>query len=150
MKTILTFISCIMLMSSCGQAQTNTSEKQITAMLKEFYTAYNNVWSTKPPLAPDVLDIKLHSLIVRFCTTKLADNAKKSLEDGMDLLTNNLASVDLNEKLKVEKDSRKENEYIVSFVASNSDASGRIVKQQVTLYVTVVKEGESYKIDSVK
>ena len=150
MKTILTYVAFIMLMSNCGQAQKNTSEKEITAMLKEFYTAYNSVWTTKPALAPDVLDSKLHSLIVRFCTARLADKAKTSLEDGIDLLTNNLVSVNSNENLKVEKILTQENEYIVSFVAANSDTLGKLIRQQVTIHVTVVKEGDSYKIDSVK
>jgi hypothetical protein len=119
-------------------------------MLKEFYTEYNAVWSIKPPLTPEIMNSKLDSLIVKYCTSKLRNEAKKQLEYGQDLLTNDLGSTNLNESMKIEKDSTKENGYIVSFIASNSDASGKLVKQEVVLHVSVVKEKDNYLINEVK
>jgi len=61
--------------------------------------------------------------------------------------------VDSNESLKVEKEAGNENGYIISFisdVALYSDAPGGTTKKQIVLHVTVVKEGESCKIDSVR
>lgn len=57
---------------------------------------------------------------------------------------------DVNENLSVEKDSSKENSYVVFFTATDSDAKGMPIRRRVILHVIVVKEGESYKIDSVK
>lgn len=86
----------------------------------------------------------------KYCSSKLRKEAREAFDNvGADLLTNNLIG-NLNENLKVVKDARKENDYIVSFEATYSDAPGGQTKKQVTVYVTVIKEGESYKIDSVR
>ena len=144
---LFAFVFCF---SCCINAQNNNSEKQIIEMLRKFYTEYNAVWSIKPPLALQVLDSKLDSLMIKYCTSKLRNKAKKCLKDGNDLLTNDLASVDLNEKLEVEKDSAIGNGYIVRFTASNMNASRRLIKQKVVLHVTVVKGKDNYRISDVK
>jgi hypothetical protein len=146
------FTAFILCFNGCISAQNTNTEMQIIETLKDFYTKYNAVWSIKPPLTPDILERKLDSLNAIYCTSALRKDAKKSIEGdyGQDLLTNDLASVDLNENLKIEKDSTNENVYVVSFTATNSDASGNPVKQNVVLHVSVVKEKEGYKINDVK
>jgi hypothetical protein len=153
MKVILSSMLFVMLvfMSSCGQAQNNTSEKQIS-MLKEFYISYNDIWSAPPKTIPyDVLANKADSLNSIYCTVQLRKKAKEWLEEGHDLITNDYSYGDMVPKtLSVIKDSTKSNEYIVSYTAHDTDPYGKEYTQQVTLHVTVIKEGESYKIDSVR
>ncbi len=155
MKTILLFMISAMLtfIGSCGQAQNNTSERQVENMLMDFYSKYFYIWENTPindALPVNVVYGKLDSLMQKFCTSKLRNKAIKTFQEAdADWLTNNLVG-SLNENLKVEKDSTNENGYIISFIATNSDASGKPIKQQVTLRVTVVKEGENYKIADVK
>ena len=142
----------LVFISSCGLAQNNTSDKQITAMLKEFYTKYKNELSLVRPKTPvDIYVRKLDSLFSIYCTSKFRKEAKEWAEDGHDLITNDYDySIGIDPKtLSVIKDLTKSNEYIVSYTAHDRDPSGKEYSQQVTLHVTVVKEGESYKIDAV-
>ena len=154
MKLLKLYIisTALISISSCGAAQNNTSEKQAVTMLLEFYAKHFQVWGI-PSLPPDVRYEKLDSLIQNSCTSKLRNEARETFENvGADFLTNDLIG-NVNENLKVERDAANENGYIVSFIsdiATYADAPGRQTKKQVTLHVTVVKEGESYKIDSVK
>ena len=142
----------LVFMSSCGQAQNNTSEKQIS-MLKEFYISYNDIWSAPPKTIPyDVLANKADSLNSIYCTTELRKKAKE-LSDGdggHDLLRGDFYGIMIPKTLSVIKDSTKSNEYIVSYTAHDTDAYGKEYTQQVTLHITIVKEGDSYKIADVK
>ena len=151
-KNVLFYlILSVIYFNCCVSAQNINSEQQIIDMLTNFYTAYNSVWINTPVSTPaNVLHEKLDSLQEKYCSVKLRDKAKRYFEYGQDLLTNDLGSVYANEDLKVEKDSVKENSYIVSFVASNSDVSGKLIKQKVVLHVSVIKVGEGYKIDEVQ
>jgi hypothetical protein len=135
---------------SCTYAQDADSEKQIIEMLKVFYTEYNTLWSIKPPLKYETFEHKLDSLYEKYCTPQLRTEAKKYLRNGHDLLTKDLGSVDLNENLRIDKDLKIENGFIVTFYASNSDAIGNPVKQKVEIHITVIKEGGNYKIKEVK
>jgi hypothetical protein len=140
------------LTSSCGQTQNNSMEKEAEKILLEFYTKHFQVWRI-PSLPSDVRYEKLDSLMQKYCTSKLRNEAREAFENvGVDFLTNDRIG-DSNESLKVEKEAGNENGYIISFisdVALYSDAPGATTKKQIVLHVTVVKEGESYKIDSVK
>jgi len=151
----MSFIICAFLTFTigCSQVQNNVSENQANSMLFEFYSKYFYLWENTPiseNLPANVLYGKLDSLMIVYCTPNLRKKANEHLEFGVDLLTNNLVSIDLNENLKIQKDSTKENEYIVSFIATNSDAADKPVKQNVILHVTVIKEDESFKINSIK
>jgi hypothetical protein len=134
---------------SCGQQQNNTSENQAENILLEFYTKHFKIWET-PSLPSNVRYEKLDSLMQKYCTAELRNEAKEPYENvGVDILTYNLVSVELNENLKVEADAGKENSYKISFTATYKDVPGGPIKEQVVLHVTVVKEGEYYKIASV-
>ena len=153
-KLKLYIISAILIfISSCGATQNYTSEKQVENMLLEFYSKHFYIWGNTPinntsPVT--VLQEKLDSLMHKYCTSKLRNEYREAFENvGADFLTNNLIG-NLNEKLKVEKDARMENDYIVSFIATYSDAPRRTAKKQVVLHVTVVEEKDGYKIDAVK
>jgi len=123
-------------------------------MLLDFYSKLFYIYendSITYSVPAEVRHEKLDSLISIYCTTRLRDKANEIMEDGYghDLLTNDLVG-DLNENLKVEKDSGIENSYVVSFNATYSDAPRGSIPKQVLLHVTLVKEGESYKIDFVR
>jgi len=155
MKTLLSFIigAMVTFTSYCGQAQNNTfTDKQAENMLFEFYTQHFKIWETHS-LPSNVRYNKLDSLMQKHCTSKLRNEAREVFENvGVDLLTNDLIG-NLNENLKVEKDIANEFGYIVSFISdivTYADVPGKTTKKQIVLHVTVIKEGESYKIDSVK
>ncbi|MEI6554355.1 MAG: hypothetical protein WCL70_02070 [Paludibacter sp.] len=140
----------VLCFSSRINAQNNNSEKQIIEMLRKFYTEYNYIYSIKPPLTLQVLDSKLDSLMMKYCTSKLRKKAKKCLEDESDLLTNDFPGIHSFEIIKIEKDSTIENDYIVNYTTSNMNASRKLIKQKVVLHVSVVKENEKYLISNVK
>jgi hypothetical protein len=154
MKTLkLYIISAILIsISSCSTAQNNTSEKQAENVLLEFYTKHFQVWGI-PSLPSDVRYEKLDSLMQKYCTSKLRKEAREAYENvGVDFLTNDLIG-NSNENLKVERDTTNENGYIVSFlsdIATYADPPSGQTKKQVTIHVTVIKEGNNYKINYVR
>lgn len=152
MKSIFrfNFLLYIFFLNSCIYAQNPNRELLIIEMLEGFYTEYNEIWTVKPPLSPEIFEKKIDSLLAQYCTKIFYQEVKIALKNGQDLMTKDLGSVDLNENLRVEKDASSENIYIVSFNAYNSDAAGKSVKQEVVLRVSVVKEGERYLINEVK
>ena len=155
MKPLLSFMICAMLTITCswGQAHNSASEKQVEKTLLEFYTKHFYIWkntTVSKSVPANVRREKLDSLMQKYCTSKIRRKAIEAYDSvGADWFTNDLID-DLNENLKVAKDSNKENMYVVSFTAINSDHSGELSKKNVRLYITVVKIGEHYKIDSVK
>lgn len=145
-STILIFLS------SCG-AQNNSKEKQVENMLLEFYSMHFYIWENTPISAESPLTVlqgKLDSLMLKHCTSKLINEQKVAFENvGADLLTNDLIG-SFNENLKIEKDSKIENNYIVSFKATYKEPSGGQLSKQVVLHVSVIEIGGVYKIDSIK
>lgn len=139
-------LSFMILVGNGCNAQTNVNDKQSIFMLKEFYTAYSKV-SLRIEDLP-----KVDSLQEKYCTLQLRKEAKKYLEDGHDLLTDDWGiSKESLTSMGITKDSTKENTYVVSYIVDSYPvAPDKPVKKQVKLYVTVIKEGESYKIDSVR
>ena len=155
MKILLSYMICAILAiaNSCGQTQNKAAEKQAKNTLLEYYSKHFYVWENTPisnTVPVNVLREKLDSLMQKYCTSKARSEAIQAFENvGADWLTKDLVG-DLNENLKVKKDSTKGSEYIVSFTATYLDIPTKPVRENVVLHVTVVKEGESYKIDSVK
>jgi uncharacterized protein YcfL len=138
-------LKIILLVGSGCNAQTNVNDKQEIFMLKEFYTSYSTV-------SLRIEDFKkIDSLQEMYCTSKLRKEAKKYLADGYDLLTDDWGiSKESLTSLEITKDSTKESTYVVSYnVDSYPVAPDKPVKKHVKLYVTVVKEGENYKLDSI-
>ena len=149
MKTIIIFLSCMILLnnSGCTQTQNNISDKQEVQMLKDFYTAYSSVMFT-------VKDIhKIESLQKKYCTIRLRRELRKEIEvAGLDhdLLTNDYGiNVKALNTMSVTKDSVKINSFIVSYVLPTLSASYKLIEAKVVIHVIVVKEEGSFKIDSV-
>lgn len=128
-------------------AQSNGNDKQAMTMLKHFYTIYNTEWATNHGLNKrQVLD----SLMDIYCTSSLISKISEPNLDH-DLLIKDLGTtVEYLNTITVTKDSTKTGTYIVSYNAPNEDPQGKEYIEKVIIHVTVVKEGESYKIDDVK
>lgn len=152
MKTVFSYITFVMLTiaSGCGQAQNCAMQKHAEDTLFEFYSNHFRTWENAPGDGPaNELFEKLDSLLEKYCTPRLRNEAMEAFENvGADVLTNNLGSVDLNENLKVVHHSS--DEYVVTFDATYSNVPGGTLKKTILLYVKVVKEGDIYKIDSVR
>lgn len=140
----------LFVINACG-AQNNTNDIHIT-MLKEFYTEYCKQWAVKPVPHPSDLYIKLSSLLEKYCTLKLRTEAKEWFDDGHDLLTNDWEiDVESLNTMTIVRDTGKENTYVVSYIVDSfPESPNKPEKKRVSLYVGIVKEGENYRIDSVK
>jgi hypothetical protein len=126
----------------CGQAKNNSSDKQVIVMLKGFYTSYINVFSTISPAQIQ----KLNSIKAKYCTASLLAKIENQLKSGELDYDPFLKAQDVDtgwlKTLSFEKDSKKADFYIVSYVDNSSNT-------KVAIHLTVVKQGENYKIASV-
>jgi hypothetical protein len=147
MKRKLFLLTAATIISSCGNGQSGSDIEIVT----EFYTQYNAVWTESPPShSIKVLHAKMDSLLLRYCAPNVIDSVRKYRKYGQDFMTNDLGSANSNRNLRVIKDTTRENLYLVSFDAYNSDPSGRTIKQHVMLNVHVTRKDGSLKIDSVQ
>ena len=116
-------------------------------MLKEFYSSYATLWDKEIPF--DVFSSKQDSLMYIYCTQEIQKKTQK-VRDEYDILTDNWP-IETNslKSMKITKDSMKNDCYIVSYSA-NIYPNNQPVMYDITLYVSVVKIGEYYKISDVK
>ncbi|RXK82814.1 DUF3828 domain-containing protein [Filimonas effusa] len=124
---------------SAAQAQNNTEEKA-NQLLKEFYTKYITAFATEP--AGPENEKKIKELQKEYCTAAFFKKIPGIIEESeadpfLDAQDSNIAYL---ETLTIEKGAAKD-EYIVSYIPK---------EDKIIVHVTVVKEGDSYKIDSVK
>lgn len=120
-------------------------EEKAISMLREFYAAY----SMNDLRLEDFPEID--SLLKKYVTPQLREETNKYLQDGHDLMTDDWGiSDEMLSTMKISMDSTKENTYIVSYIIDSYPvAPDKPIKKQVVLQVTVLKEGEDYKIESV-
>jgi len=150
MKIIIYFfLASVLLLTNhnYAHAQNDVADKQAILMLKDFYTAYNTVWSTTKGF---ILVKKLDSLQRKYCTKKLRLEVK---EDGIDqdpLVGIDYTDVEHLKTLVITKDPTKENTYIVSYIAHTLSAANKPIDEKVVIHVSVIKEGASFRIASVK
>jgi len=144
MKKIISIIATIVILTinnSCIQAQKNSSDKQILLMLKEFYSAYITEMSIGNPYT---FKYKLDSIKKNYCTIKLIKElpilSKKA--DADPLLNAQDSNIDCLKTLTIEKDKKKQNQYIVSYTDIYS-------KTRFIVKLFVVKENGCYKINSI-
>lgn len=129
--------------SSCNFAQNNISEdQQIRDMLKEFYTSYITQMAEKLPL-----DIKkINSIKKKYCTVRLL----KEIENDEDLDYDPLidaqdADVAWLKTLSIKNNIGIPNGYIITY-----ESSSKYDTEKASIKMTVVKEKDGYKIDSVQ
>jgi hypothetical protein len=153
MKNFTTlFLICLTSLNSfaCIQIKQDTNDSAVN-MLKEFYTAYNTAWATKDA---SVLIKKLHSLRSRYCTVayqkKLEEELKEVGLDHDELVNDVATDVDHLNTLKVIKDLKKANEYIVSYMFFGKDVSNNPLQEKIVMHVLVMKENGIYKIAAIK
>lgn len=141
-----------MLCINNGCAAQSSSNDDNIRMLKDFYTEYCKLWSIKPVPLPNVLYLKLDSLQKRYCTQKIRTEAKEWFDDGHDLFTADWGiDVESLSTMSIVKDTVKENTYVVSYIVNAFPVSpDKPEKKKVSLYVGVIRDAESYKINSVK
>ena len=132
-------------------AQNNTNDNHIT-MLKEFYIVYCKLWAFKPVPPPNELYIKLDSLQEKYCSQKVRTEAKEWFDDGHDLFTNDWGiGVESLSTMTIVRDTTKENTYVVSYIVDSfPESPNKPEKKRVSLYVGIINEGESYRINSVR
>ena len=148
MKTAIFLISIILLTNAnCASSQNFTPDKQAIKMLKEFYTAYNTAWSTTKG---HELAKKLDSLQLKYCTKKLIRQVKEAGLDQDPLIGIDYTDVEHLKTLTITNDSTKINTYVVSYIAHTLSASNKPIDEKVVIHATVIKEGKSFKIDTVK
>jgi hypothetical protein len=154
MKRIKYFITILVFMINTGCAHSQSKDEQIISVLKEFYIAYNAIWENATSYKPEDFEEKVFSLQQKYCSNKLQSEIKKYYETYKlehDLLTNDFGGTN-SEKLKstltIVKDTTKENSYIVSYVIEIKAHSAPREDKNV-IHLTVIKEGENYKIDEV-
>jgi hypothetical protein len=148
------FIFLIYLVSlttlACGQARQDTNTDAVN-MLKEFYTAYNTAWSNN---SGNVLIKKLDSLQSKYCTRMYYKELRKEFKEvGLDhdeLINDVATDVDHLNTLKVVKDLKKPNEYIVSYMFFGKDVSNNPLQEKIVIHVLLIKENGIYKIAAIK
>lgn len=141
-------MACMIAFTNMGcHAQSNVDDKQAMTMLKHFYTIYNTEWATNHDLNKrHVLD----SLMNIYCTSSLISKISEPNLDHDMLIKDLYTTVEYLNTITVSKDSTKAGTYIVTYNAPNEDPQGREYIEKVTIHVTVIKEGDSYKIADVK
>jgi len=150
MKISIYILVILLFNSGCIHAQ--SEEKEIFKTLKEFYIAYNTVWVT------DIDQIslmgRLDSLRQEYCSKKLRDELSIDYQShGLDhdrLINDLYADVESIKNLEVKKDVNAKNIYIVVYDAiSYSSSTGKEMKVENSIRVTVIKENGRFKIDKV-
>jgi hypothetical protein len=135
---------------------TRTSDIQNTGdpsavMLKDFYIAYTTAWCT---VTGDVLIKKLDSLQSKYCTIAYRKELKKEFKkvglDHDELVNDAATDVEHLNTLKILKDPKKANEYIVSYMVFGKDVSKNPLTEKIVMHVLVTKESGNYKIAAVK
>jgi len=149
-KIAILFISSILLLCSGCNAQNN--DDLIVAMLKEFYTSYNILWSKN--IQPDNLIKQKDSLQQKYCTKEFQKELKKIFEvHGLDhdVLINDVYSeyIESLKTMSITKDKTKENTYLVTYDAIVTGIDYKKIIQKVQIFVVVVKEDGAFKIDNV-
>jgi len=125
-------------------AQGSSDEKQIIGMLKSFYTEYMTTLS-KDDVRLSVK--KIHSLQKTYCTQKLLKELPMLSEqiDADPFLQAQDSNIEYIKTLSILKSQKIFNQYIVSYIDIYSPN-----KIKVIIYLTIVKEKNGFKIDSIK
>jgi hypothetical protein len=154
MKRIVYFIITLVFMTNVNCVLPQNEEEQIISMLKEFYVSYNAVWENATSYKPEKFEEEVFSLQQKYCSSRLQNEIKKYYEIYKlehDLLTNDFGGTNsekLKSTLKVKKDTTKENTYVVSYVVEIKTPSTPREEENV-IHLTIIKEGDNYKIDKV-
>ena len=122
-------------------AQSQSSEKQISVMLKGFYTKYITAVASSDN--PHISEKKLILLRNQYCTSHLLNQIPKLIEqtDSDPFLKAQDSDIAFLKTLSVKKDIKKSNVYTVSYFSS--------LQTKFVIYLKIVKDNEGFKIDSL-
>jgi len=141
MKTkslIIFFATSIMLLNTVncnGQPQNKSSDEEIMSMIKSFYTGYITENVKMPPNGS-----KIFSLKKKYCTTYLINKINNQELDFDPFLKAQDSNIEWLKTLTVKKNVSKKGFYIVSYTDNN---------KQIIIKLNVIKQNESFKIDSI-
>ena len=122
-----------------AQAQNDSSSSQIIAMLNTFYEKYIAMIAKEPPkLYADKMD----SILKKRCTKNLLRFIKYFKYDYDPIIKAQDADIECLKTLTIKKEINESNKYIVSYFDNYT-------KTEITINLIIVKEKESYKIDSI-
>ncbi len=148
MKYLKLYFFSLILLANVISAQSNIDNEQIISMLKRFYTANSDLWLNSEP---DNFQTRLDSLQEEYCSEKVRTIAKEWFKNGHDYFTKDL-DIDTENVINpnVFKDSLRENNYLVKFfIDSYVSVPNKVIKKEVTLHVTLIKNDGRYWIDKV-
>lgn len=150
--TLYTICLVFIFTNSYGQAHKNSIKKEAESMLIDFYTNYITVFATEPPGLSS--QKKLEVLQKLYCTEELFKKIPFIVEqtDADPFLKAQDCDINWLQTLNIIEDKQSHNEYIVSYsydqlVDANSD---KTVKAVVTIRATLVRDGNNFKISSLK
>lgn len=132
------FTTILMLFNivSCkGQPQIETSDEEIMKMIKDFYTNYITENVKMPPDGS-----KIFSLKKKYCTTYLLEKINNQELDYDPFLKAQDSNIEWLKTLIIKKDPSKKGFYEVSYTDNT---------KQIVIKLTVIKQNESFKIDSI-
>jgi len=148
---LLKFLFIIFLLHGVCHAQNNVDDSKAIAMLKEFYRAHNSIESMIKSVPAKVYIQKSDSLQKKYCTSALNKEVKRYSENGIDFLTNdNGLDAESFKTMTITKDPSNKGVYNINYDGPYQDRNFKPIRKHAILHVGVVKEGDNYKIASVK
>ena len=122
--------------SQYAQCQNRNDEKEVLKLLNEFYHKYITE-NSKVPLD----EVRINSIKAKYCTSRLINRIKNQRLDYDPFLNAQDCDITWLETLVVNK-GITQNQYIVSY-------KDNFTKNDVIIKLNVVKQGGSFKIDSI-
>lgn len=133
----------------CSYSQNTSEDQHAIKMLREFYIAQSKIKSTPQDIG------KMDSLQKRYCSKKLQRKLNEQFQlTGLDhdLLTNDYGIDSLGiATLSISKDPDRNNNYTISYTILD-DIVPNVSKKEirVTINVTVIRENNILKVDTVR
>ncbi len=124
---------------SCKSQSANFNDKEVTGMLKEFYTSYIVERSKMPENFK-----KIDSIVNKYCTLYLQNQLKSEDIDYDLLLDGQFCETDWLNKMSIKKDSNDNSIYNVLF---EYIVDGKAKQKSIKLQI--VKNNSEYKINKV-
>jgi len=137
----LSLFTLLFMTGSSVYSQKISEEKQVIALLKEFYTIYMTTVANDQPLQSEK---KIDSLKKKYCTKRLLLRLPTLANqiDADPFLNAQDSSIDCLKTLSVRKNPKAFNQFIVTYFDIYSQS-------KFIIYLTIVKENGNFKIDSI-
>lgn len=152
MNTFSIFIlTSLFILCNIGCTPKQKEDQQIISIITDFYTAHEKLWDSD--IDPYKLLDKLDSLQQRYCTTGFYGQLKRETkESGLDhdVFTNDYGADDQFLKtLLIKKEPQSKNLYVLTYSTKTEDPRMKVIKVNVTIYISILKENGQFKINDV-